>query len=57
MKREIEYYQTELEATKEGERCRAYMGPGYGYTFRVWFNSNYEGGMWALEASWYDSCD
>ena len=57
MKREIEYYQTELKATKEGERCKAYMGPGYGYTFRVWFNSNYEGGMWALEASWYDSCD
>lgn len=57
MKRETEYYSTEVEAIAEGERCKAYMGLGYGYTYSVWFNPRYEGGMWALEASWYDSCD
>ena len=57
MKYSTEYYETEVEAQREGERCQAFMGPGYNYTFKVWYNPRYEGGMWALDASWWSSCD
>lgn len=55
MKYSIEYFDTEVEAMEEGKRCEAFMGLGYNYRFKVYYSSNL--GMWALEASWWSSCD
>lgn len=53
MIRETTYHATQAQAQAEGDRCKAYMGSGYGYTFTVYQS----GDLWALDAKWYDSCD
>jgi hypothetical protein len=52
MKRSVEYFDTEAQAQEEGERLRV-MLYGYGYRFTVY----QQGNAWALDASWYTSCD
>jgi hypothetical protein len=55
MKYSTEYYETEVEAQREGERCEAFMGLGYNYRFKVYYDSRLD--KWALDASWWSSCD
>jgi hypothetical protein len=49
----IELFQTKEEAEAEGQRSKALLGPGYGYTFTVWQS----GDVWMLQSSRYSSCD
>lgn len=55
MKSSVEYFPTQVQAEQEGARCQAYMGPGYGYTYKVYFSEPLD--KWVLDASWYSSCD
>jgi hypothetical protein len=55
MIRSVEYFDTEVEAEQEGQRCQALLGPGYGYSYRVWFDTS--GQVWVLDSSRYSSCD
>jgi hypothetical protein len=54
MIRAVEYFDTEAEAEQEGQRCKAMLGPGYGYSYRVWQETS---GAWVLDSSRYSSCD
>ncbi len=54
MIRAVEYFDTEAEAEQEGQRCKALLGPGYGYSYRVWQETS---GAWVLDSSRYSSCD
>lgn len=49
----METFRTKEEAEAEGQRSKALLGPGYGYTFTVWQS----GGVWMLQSSRYSSCD
>ena len=55
MIREIESYNTEVEAEKEGRRCKALLGPGYGYTYKVYYEVS--SGLWILDSCRYTTCD
>ena len=55
MKYSTEYYETEVEAQREGERCQAFMGLGYDYRYKVWYDNRLD--KWVLDASWWSSCD
>jgi hypothetical protein len=52
MIRELEYFDTEIEAIAEGDRCKALLY-GYGYRYRVY----YADGAWVLDSERYSSCD
>jgi len=52
MIRDLEYFDTEVEAIAEGDRCKALMY-GYGYRYRVY----YADGAWVLDSERYSSCD
>lgn len=52
MIRELEYFPTEAEAEKEGNRL-AYVLYGYGYSFKVYR----DGKQWVLDSCRYSSCD
>ncbi len=55
MKYSTDYFDTEVEATKEGARCEAFMGLGYDYRYKVWYDNRLD--KWVLDASWWSSCD
>ena len=53
MIRKMEVFKTQADAEAEGQRSKALLGPGYGYTFTVWQS----GEVWMLQSSRYSSCD
>jgi hypothetical protein len=55
MRYEEEYFDNEVDAIKEGERCKAMLGPGYGYTYGVYYSSDMS--VWVLWSKMYTSCD
>ena len=52
MKREIDYFDTEVEAVAEGERCKALLY-GYGYRYQVYHTTD----GWVLDSTRYTTCD
>lgn len=52
MIRELEYFDTEVEAIAEGERCKILLY-GYDYSYRVYFSKD----VWVLDSTRCSSCD
>lgn len=55
MIRDIDTFATMVEAEQEGKRCQALLGPGYGYTYKVYYEVS--SGLWVLDSCRYTTCE